>query len=167
MDPWLPDSLIAKLAVIFAVLAFPAFCCLCLELLLTQGEWVEFLREVFKSVLQKKWRQVATGKTFWYLTHSSLCWLHIEQCLNLACESHFQNWHLVFRNHDVQCRNLWCTRVEKPSNKHDPEEVHEPVPYCKDLEANYHSTQTQDNEHKCLRLACGASLHSLRECTTQ
>lgn len=43
--------LIAKLTGIFTGLAFPMFCCLHLELLLTQGEGVEFLWEVFKSPL--------------------------------------------------------------------------------------------------------------------
>lgn len=43
--------LIAKLTGIFAGLAFPMFCCLPLELLLTQGEGGEFHWEVSKSPL--------------------------------------------------------------------------------------------------------------------
>lgn len=35
-------------------LAFSAFGCLCLELLLTQGEGVEFLWEIFKSVSYRR-----------------------------------------------------------------------------------------------------------------
>lgn len=54
--------LTAKLTGAFAGLAFPIFCRLCLELLLTQGEGVEFLWEVFKSPLLIEEREISSHR---------------------------------------------------------------------------------------------------------
>ena len=54
--------LIAKFTGTFAGLVFPIFCCLHLELLLTQGAGVEFLWEVFKSPLRIEEMEISSHR---------------------------------------------------------------------------------------------------------